>query len=166
MCSSIYRVQSSTRRLPIRALFGFMLKQLSPILPFPSESLVWWFVLGSPWVASHNKIAHSILRNRSIMSAFKQKTGRKVMYSNMPFTHSETRYIHHWSCSTWVWWLMMCLEGLRLCAGCQKTCIHTRLSGTMAFWCSWKQEGQHTMYLCQWLSCRMSSLFLHGPVNT
>ena len=38
MYSSIYRVQSTTRRLPIRALFGFMLKQSSPILPFPSES--------------------------------------------------------------------------------------------------------------------------------
>ena len=39
MYSSIYRVQSSTRRLPIRALFGFTLKQLSPIPPFPSEPL-------------------------------------------------------------------------------------------------------------------------------
>ena len=38
MYSSIYRVQSSTRRLPIRALFGFMLKQSSPILPSSSES--------------------------------------------------------------------------------------------------------------------------------
>ena len=56
MYSSIYRVQSSTRRLPIRALFGFMLKQPSPALPSLSESLVWWFVLGSPWVAS---IGHS-----------------------------------------------------------------------------------------------------------
>ena len=39
MYSSIYRVQSSTRRLPIRALFGFTLKQSSPIPPLPSESL-------------------------------------------------------------------------------------------------------------------------------
>ena len=52
MYSSIYRVQSSTRRLPIWALFGFTLKQSSPIFPFLSESLVWWFVLGSPWVTS------------------------------------------------------------------------------------------------------------------
>ena len=37
MYSSIYRVQSSTRRLPIRALFGFTLKQSSPILPSLSE---------------------------------------------------------------------------------------------------------------------------------
>ena len=38
MYSSIYRVQSSTRRLPIQALFGFTLKQSSPILPSLSES--------------------------------------------------------------------------------------------------------------------------------
>ena len=38
MYSSIYRVQSSTRRLPIWALFGFMLKRSNPILPFLSES--------------------------------------------------------------------------------------------------------------------------------
>ena len=38
MYSSIYRVQSSTRRLPIRALFGFTLKQSSPVLPSLSES--------------------------------------------------------------------------------------------------------------------------------
>ena len=48
MYSSIYRVQSSTRRLPIRALFGFTLKLVeSYFLPLPSEPLVWWFVLGS-----------------------------------------------------------------------------------------------------------------------
>ena len=48
MYSSIYRVQSSTRRLPIRALFGFTLKLVeSYFLPLSSESLVWWFVLGS-----------------------------------------------------------------------------------------------------------------------
>ena len=38
MYSSIYSLQSSTQRLPIQALFGFMLKQLSPILPSLSES--------------------------------------------------------------------------------------------------------------------------------
>ena len=43
MYSSIYRVQSSTRRLPIRALFGFMLKLVGSYL---SPSPVWWFVLG------------------------------------------------------------------------------------------------------------------------
>ena len=48
MYSSIYRVQSSTRRLPIRALFGFTLKQVeSYSLPLSSERPVWWFVLGS-----------------------------------------------------------------------------------------------------------------------
>ena len=39
MYSSIYRVQSSTRRLPIRALFGFTLKLVESYLSFPSESL-------------------------------------------------------------------------------------------------------------------------------
>ena len=38
MYSSIYSLQSSTQRLPIRALFGFTLKQSSPIPPFLSES--------------------------------------------------------------------------------------------------------------------------------
>ena len=51
-CILVYRVQSNTRRLPIQALFGFTLKQSSPALPSLSESLVWWFVLGLPWVAS------------------------------------------------------------------------------------------------------------------
>ena len=39
MYSSIYRVQSSTRGLPIRALFGFT-------SPLPLRASVWWFVLG------------------------------------------------------------------------------------------------------------------------
>ena len=39
MYSSIYRVQSSTRRLPIRALFGFTLKLVESYLSFSSESL-------------------------------------------------------------------------------------------------------------------------------
>ena len=52
MYSSLYTLQSSTQRLPIRALFGFTLKQSNPILPSSQSSLVWWFVLGSPWVAS------------------------------------------------------------------------------------------------------------------
>ena len=53
MYSSIYSVQSSTQRLLIRALFGFMLKQVESYpFPFSSESRMWWFVLGSPWVAS------------------------------------------------------------------------------------------------------------------
>ena len=56
MYSSIYRVQSSTKRLPIRALFGFTLKQLNPIPPSPQSLLVWWFVLGSPWVASQGNL--------------------------------------------------------------------------------------------------------------
>ena len=48
MYSSIYRVQSSTRRLPIQALFGFTLKLVESYpSPFPSEASVWWFVLGA-----------------------------------------------------------------------------------------------------------------------
>ena len=47
MYSSIYRVQSSTRRLPIRALFGFTLKLVESYLsPSPQSLCVWWFVLG------------------------------------------------------------------------------------------------------------------------
>ena len=56
MYSSIYRVQSSTRRLPIRALFGFTLKLVESYLS-PPQSPVWWFVLGvnlgSPHTSSH-----------------------------------------------------------------------------------------------------------------
>ena len=40
MYSSIYTLQSSTRRLPIQALFGFMLKQSSPIRPPSLQSLM------------------------------------------------------------------------------------------------------------------------------
>ena len=59
MYSSIYRVQSSTRRLPIRALFGFTLKQVESYpFPFPSELHVWWLVLGSPWVTSVDTYQH------------------------------------------------------------------------------------------------------------
>ena len=46
-------MQSSTRRLPIRALFGFMLKLVESYLSFPSEPLCVvvcpWY---PPWVAS------------------------------------------------------------------------------------------------------------------
>ena len=53
MYSSIYRVQSSIRRLPIQALFGFTLKLVeSYLFPSSSEPLVWWFVLSLPWVTS------------------------------------------------------------------------------------------------------------------
>ena len=46
MYSSIYSVQSSTQRLPIRALFGFMLKLVESYLPSPLRISVWWFLLG------------------------------------------------------------------------------------------------------------------------
>ena len=53
MYSSIYRVQSSTRRLPIRALFGFMLKLVESYLSLSPQSLCVvvcpWCL---PWVAS------------------------------------------------------------------------------------------------------------------
>ena len=47
MYSSIYRVQSSTKRLPIRALFGFTLKLVESYLSPSPQSPVWWFVLGA-----------------------------------------------------------------------------------------------------------------------
>ena len=47
MYSSIYRVQSSTRRLPIRALFGFTLKLVESYSSLPLRVSVWWFVLGA-----------------------------------------------------------------------------------------------------------------------
>ena len=46
MYCSIYRVQSNTRRLPIQALFGFMLKLVGSYPPLPLRVSVWWFVLG------------------------------------------------------------------------------------------------------------------------
>ena len=52
MYSSIYRVQSSTRRLPIRALFGFTLKLVKSYLSFPSEPCVVVCPWYQPWVAS------------------------------------------------------------------------------------------------------------------
>ena len=59
MYSSIYRVQSSTRRLPIRALFGFMLKLVESYLSFPSEPLCVvvcpWY---QPWVASKGMLSN------------------------------------------------------------------------------------------------------------
>ena len=53
MYSSIYRVQSSTRRLPIRALFGFTLK-LVKSYPSPSSQSLCVVVCPrcQPWVAS------------------------------------------------------------------------------------------------------------------
>src|SRR4029434_7560891 len=53
MYSSIYRVQSSTRRLPIRALFGFTLK-LVESYPSPSPQSLCVVVCPwcQPWVAS------------------------------------------------------------------------------------------------------------------
>ena len=54
MYSSIYSLQSSTQRLPIRALFGFTLKLVESYSSLSSqESCMWWFVLDSlPWVTS------------------------------------------------------------------------------------------------------------------
>ena len=53
MYSSIYRVQSSTRRLPIRALFGFTLKLVESYLSLPLRASVWWFVLGTNLGSPH-----------------------------------------------------------------------------------------------------------------
>ena len=53
MYSSIYRVQSSTRRLPIQALFGFMLKLVeSYFSPSPQSLGVVVCPWCQPWVAS------------------------------------------------------------------------------------------------------------------
>ena len=53
MYSSIYKVQSSTKRLPIQALFGFTLKQSNPIHPLPSQSLLCGGLSQVlPWVTS------------------------------------------------------------------------------------------------------------------
>ena len=53
MYSSIYRVQSSTRRLPIQALLGFTLKLVKSYFSPPPQSLCVvvcpWY---PPWVAS------------------------------------------------------------------------------------------------------------------
>ena len=53
MYSGIYRVQSSTRRLPIRALFGFTLKPVESYpLPSPQSLCVVVCPWCQPWVAS------------------------------------------------------------------------------------------------------------------
>ena len=53
MYSSIYRVQSNTRRLPIRALFGFTLKLVEFYLsPSPQSLCVVVCPWCQPWVAS------------------------------------------------------------------------------------------------------------------
>ena len=53
MYSSIYRVQSSTRRLPIRALFGFTLKLVkSHFSPSPQSLCVVVCPWYPPWVTS------------------------------------------------------------------------------------------------------------------
>ena len=56
MYSSIYRVQSSTRRLPIRALFGFTLKLVESYLsPSPQSLCVVVCPWCLPWVTSVNQ---------------------------------------------------------------------------------------------------------------
>ena len=64
MYSSIYRVQSSTRRLPIWALFGFTLK-LVESYPSPSPQSLCVVVCPwcQPWVASP-----AALKNKPLMS--------------------------------------------------------------------------------------------------
>ena len=53
MYSSIYRVQSSTRRLPIQALFGFALKLVKSYLsPSPQSLCVVVCPWYPPWVTS------------------------------------------------------------------------------------------------------------------
>ena len=73
MYSSIYRVQSSTRRLPIRALFGFMLKLVESYLSPLLRASVWWFVLGiycgSP---------HAVILNKVVEASEKAKLSMKV----------------------------------------------------------------------------------------
>ena len=62
MYSSIYRVQSSTRRLPIQALFGFTLKLVESYLFLSPQSLCVvvcpWY---QPWVASYLRCCFSIV---------------------------------------------------------------------------------------------------------
>ena len=62
MYSSIYRVQSSTRRLPIQALFGFTLKLVELYLSPSSQSLCVvvcpWYL---PWVTSVVQIYASVV---------------------------------------------------------------------------------------------------------
>ena len=59
MYSSIYRVQSSTRRLPIRALFGFTLKLVKSYSSLSPQSLrVVVCPWCQPWVASLLLIVH------------------------------------------------------------------------------------------------------------
>ena len=56
MYSSIYRVQSSTRRHPIRALFGFTLKLVESYLsPSPQSLCVVVCPWCQPWVASDHQ---------------------------------------------------------------------------------------------------------------
>ena len=54
-CIVVYSVQSSTRRLPIRALFGFTLKLVKSYLSFPSEPCVVVCPWYQPWVASSTR---------------------------------------------------------------------------------------------------------------
>ena len=55
MYSSIYRVQSSTRKLPIQALFGFTLKLVESYLsPSPQSLCVVVCPWCQPWVASNS----------------------------------------------------------------------------------------------------------------
>ena len=90
MYSSIYRVQSSTRRLPIRALFGFTLKLVESYLsPSPQSLCVVVCPWCQPWVAS---ITCMILKIRGMVFCTVASLSRYVwMMSDLAF-HTDWFY--------------------------------------------------------------------------
>ena len=79
MCSSIYRVQSSTRRLPIRALFGFTLKLVESYLSPSSQSLC---VVVCPWCLPW--VASQVMYSAALYHKFAWRLGSQGATLNEP----------------------------------------------------------------------------------
>ena len=104
MYSSIYRVQSSTKRLPIRALFGFMLKLVESYLsPSPQSLCVVVCPWYPPWVASQQQQQHPLLpsaspqldNNPHILQPHHNKTMMTTMTPMFPSPTTTRQWQHH-----------------------------------------------------------------------
>ena len=95
-CIVVYSVQSSTRRLPIRALFGFTLKLVKSYLPLSPQSLCVvvhpWCL---PWVTSlelesnHLLVHHTTCLSSLIRQLYLDSRVKELLLHTFHFKHGQ-----------------------------------------------------------------------------
>ena len=96
MYSSIYTLQSSTQRLPIQALFGFMLKPVESYSSLSlSESLCGGLSLVLPWVTSlelesnHLLVLHTTHSPSLIRKLYLDSRVKELLLHTFCFEHGQ-----------------------------------------------------------------------------